>query len=301
MAKAAVLARVESASPPAVQDDKPSYLAQFEGQGNVNKDNFDQSDVVIPQIKLLQGLSKECEAFDAAKAGLFWHTGFDIPLGAEIQFVVCSRRKRFLLVAPIDDGQGILARADDFITWDRTGEWKVKIKDERQPVVWKIGDKNVAKSGLDQWGTYNPNDPNSPPAATLFYDYLILLPERLDLGPAVMSLTRSQIKRARKGLNDKIQLHGSAGRPMQALNFIAKSVGDRNSSNQDFKNWMFTGAGFVNETLFNTAREYASSLQQYRVQDEAAAAFDDQDAGGGRDGRQGAPRSGEEQAGDGEY
>jgi len=261
----------------AVVDSKPSYLTAMEGKSVNSVDNFDSTDVVIPRVKLLQGTSAECETFDNAKTGLFWHTGFDVPLGNELNFVVCSRKKKFMLVAPLEDGQGILARADDFKTWDRLGSWQVKLKDRKDLVTWTIDDLNVIKSGLDQWGTYDPDDENSPPAATLFYEYLVLLPDHLEFGPAVLSITRSAVKKAKKGLNDKIQLHQNAGRPMQAIVFQAKSFTDKNTVNQDFKNWQFNGNGFASEALYNQAKELETALQNYKVQDEEAAAMGDED------------------------
>lgn len=242
----------------------PSYLQNYTGEQT--RDNFDQSDVVIPRVKLLQGLSKECDMFDDARPGRFWHTGMDKDLGEAIDFVVITRNKKYLLVAPLDDGQGILARADDFKTWDRLGKWEVKL-DKKTTVTWEIKDLDVQKSGLDQWGTYDQDDPDSPPAATMFYDYLVLLPDYLDLGPVMMSLTRSQIKNAKKGLNDKIELHRGAGRPMQSIRFTANSVNDQSDSG-DYKNWQFVGNGFVDEALFNQAMELAKSLTTYKIQGE---------------------------------
>lgn len=257
---------------PAVVDEKPSYLAAMEKSGPASTtDNFDQSDIVVPRIKLLQALSTEIESFNEAQTGRFWHTGFDMDLGEQLDFVVCSRRKKYLLVTPMEDGQGVLARADDAVTWDRTGKWQVKMKGIREPVVWEIADTNVVKSGLDAWGASIPSDENSPPAATLFYEYLVILPDHMDLGPAVVSLARSQIRRAKKGLNDKIQLHGAAGRPMQSLGFRALPIKDKNADGQEFRNWQFTANGFASEPLFNAARELETALSEFRVSDEDGA------------------------------
>lgn len=246
----------------------PAYLKDY--QGGVGSDNFDQSDIILPRLKLLQALSNECDAFDDAKAGRFWHTGFDVSLGEEITFVVASRKKKYLLVAPLEDGQGVLARAEDFHTWDKMGEWEIQIKDVGK-VTWTIDDLDVKASKLDQWGTFNPRNQDSPPAATLFYEYLILLPDYPDYSPVVMSLTRSAIRKAKKGLNDKIALHGRAGRPMQSLMFKATSVPDTNSENQNFKNWQFTGEGFASEDIFNKAMELKDALTEYRVEGEEDA------------------------------
>lgn len=245
----------------------PAYL-----QGNNTymrpEDNFDSSDVVIPRIKLLQGISPEITAFDAARVGNFWHSGMDIDLGPSIKFVIADRRKKFLLSAPLEDGQGVLARAEDALTWDRLGKWTVKQKGVKQPVTWEIKDFDLEKSGLAKWGTYNPDDEQSGPAATMFYDYLVFMPDHLDLGPAVISLARSSIKKAKKGLNDKISMHQSNGRPMQALLFSATSV-DEASDGNSFKNWQFMSAGFnMDENLFNIAREHVGALGRFKIMDE---------------------------------
>lgn len=260
-------------------NDLPAYL---QGQDHsIEEDNFDSSDVVLPRIKLLQGISPEIENFSHANIGHFWHSGMDMDLGNEIEFVVADRRKKYLLSAPLEDGQGVLARADDAKTWDRTGSWQVKFKHVKKPITWEITDLDVKASGLTEWGTSNPEDEDSGPAATLFYDYLVFMPEHLDLGPAIISLSRSSIRKAKKGLNDKISLQKNNGRPMQALLFRASSVNDTSDSG-DFKNWQFTSAGFNgDEDLFNMAREHVGALNDVKIQDEAET--DDASAAGGSD------------------
>ena len=260
------MAKNEVAIPEKDNTQLPAYL---QGGGYKNEDNFDSSDVTLPRVKLLQGISPEVTSFDTAKAGVFWHTGADLALGEKIRFIVCDRRKKYLLSAPLEDGQGVLARADDAKTWDRTGEWSVKQKGVKHPVKWAITDADVLKSGLTEWGTYNPEDSESGPAATLFYDYLVLLPDHLDLGPCVVSLARSSIRTAKKGLNDKISMHGNNGRPMQALVFEASAKDDQSDSGA-YKNWLFKGDGFVqDEALFRQALELKGSLALTRIADEA--------------------------------
>lgn len=262
--------------------DKPSYLAQFEKRGAIkSKDTFDSSDVTIPRVKLVQALSKEIDDF-GAKAGHFWHTGMDVDLGQEVTFIPVSRRKRYLLVAPLDDGRGILARAEELKSLGNTvdyiwnpphGEFEVKLKGRKKPMVWKLA-PTLGESGLSKWGTYNDEDENSPPAATLFYEYLSLLPDHLDLGPVVISLTRSQIRKAKKGLNDKIAMHASAGRPMQSLVFKAKSIKESGQEG-DYYNWQFFSNGFAPEVIFKQAWDLKDALATYKVQDEADAASEE--------------------------
>lgn len=262
------MAKSPNTSVVAASDAAAGLPAYLQGQTYKPEDNFDSSDIVIPRVKLLQGINPEVTTFDHAKVGNFWHSGLDMDLGPKIRFVVADRRKKYLLSAPLEDGQGVLARADDAKTWDRTGKWSVKQKGVRQPVVWEITDRDVARSGLTAWGTFNPDDDQSGPAATLFYDYLVFLPDYPDLGPAVISLARASIKKAKKGLNDKISLHATNGRPMQAIVFEATSV-DESSESGGFKNWQFQSGGFnMDEALFNIAREHVGALGRFRIVDE---------------------------------
>jgi hypothetical protein len=260
-----------------VPDDPNTLPDYLRNQKHVpNQDNFDSSDVTLPRIKLVQALSKEMENYPGiARVGSFWHTGLDIDLGPKVRFIVCDRRKKYLLQAPISDGQGILARADDAVTWDREGKWTVKIKNVKEPQVWQITDRNVINSGLAEWGTSVNGDDDSPPAATLFYDYLVMLPDMLEVGPAIVSLARSQIRAAKKGLNDKISLHGTNGRPMQALMFEANGVDD-SSDGQDYKNWMFKSAGFVQDPeLFEAAKSLRGALANIIIDGESTVVDDE--------------------------
>jgi len=249
------------------QETVPAYLANLSVGA---ADNFDNSDATIPKVKLLQSTSGECSTFDTAKSGHFWHTGADQSFGDSFRFVIASRRKKYLLIAPIEDGQGVLARSEDGKTWDRTGSWQVKI-DKKTTVAWEIKDLDVLKSGLTNWGTSDPSDPNSSPAATLVYEYLVLMPDFPDLGPAVVSLARSAIRKAKKGLNDKIQLQRGNGRPLQSLLFNAKAVADSSDSGP-YNNWSFTSAGFADQELYQRAVNLSELLSEYVVKDEDMAA-----------------------------
>lgn len=244
----------------------PSYLQQFDGPAGDNS-NFDSDDIVLPQIKLLQGTSDQIQDFDDAKPGTFWFTGLDELIGEEVDFIVVSRKKKFLLSAPMDDGQGILARSDDAKTWDRTGSWEVKV-DKKTKVTWEISDLDVEKSGLTAWGTYDPTDEKSPPAATLFYEYVVILPDFPQYGPMVASFARSAVKHAKKMLNSKIALHAGNGRPMQAIRFKMRADTEQNDAGQDFFVPKFYGGGFATEEQFNLARKLEGELSDYKVDGE---------------------------------
>lgn len=200
-------------------------------------DNFTADDFVIPRIKLLQGQSDEVLAGEASPKH-FWHTGMDADLGESFDFIIAARNKRRALIAPKDDGQGLLAEARDFVTWDKLGSWDVMVQSKpKRMATWCIDDYSVEATGLQKWGTYDPEDPESPPAAQTFYDYLVILPGLLDLGPAVMSLTKSAIKKAKKGLNDKIPVVTSK-RPLSRVVWTATWCPDSNGTH-DYYNWDF--------------------------------------------------------------
>jgi hypothetical protein len=266
----------------ATKDDSqlPAYLQNMSGPAK-DDSNFGADDIVLPQVKLLQGTSDQIGVFDSAKPGDFWFTGLDEALGPEVDFIIVSRKRKYLLSAPMDDGQGILARADDATTWDRTGSWEVQV-DKKTKVKWEITSLDVKKSGLAEWGTYDPTDERSPPAATIFYEYLIILPDFPEYGPMVMSLARSAIKYAKKMLNSKISLHLSNGRPMQAIRFRMKTATEQNDSGQDYFVPQFYGSGFATEEQYNWALRLGEELGDYKVQDEGQIdepVTDDEDDG----------------------
>jgi len=169
----------------------PDHLRQF---AKAKIGNIDQTDLVIPRIKLLQALSPELTTFDNAKVGTFWHTIASQNLGAELLAIPIVIKKSYILWAPRNDDRGILARAMDGIHWDPpNAEFTVKPKGSSQSVTYYTKE-TVAESGLDQFGSSVPGDSQSTPAAALTYNMLWFLPEFPELSPSVIINTRSSIK-----------------------------------------------------------------------------------------------------------
>src|SRR6185295_10824771 len=147
--------------------DKNTIPAHLQKGKQSQLGNIDQSDLIIPRIKLLQSVSPEVTAFDAAKPGIFWHGIAQEPLGNELPFIPIVLRKSYVLWAPRNDERGILARARDGIHWDvKEGEFKVRPKNYHEDVIYKMA-PTVAQSGLDKFGTSIPTNPQSAPAASL--------------------------------------------------------------------------------------------------------------------------------------
>jgi len=264
-----------------VGDDQnmPAYVKEM-GRTASGLQGLDSRDFILPRAVLLQALSRQVEAFEQAKVGKFWMTVIDQPLGDTLDIIVCSNKKRYLLLPPMGDSRGILARADDAKTWvPPEGEWTVQIKGVKQPQTWKITHPDVRRSGLAEFGSSIAGDPDSKPAATLFYDYLVYLPDYPDLSPCLLSLARSQGKKA-KDLNGKIEFRGKA---MQTQRFRVTPIKDRNADGQEFWNLAFAYNGWATDQEYAKCMAISERFKDYRAADEEEQAREEDTAGGPKD------------------
>lgn len=218
----------------------PEHMRAYAGQGT---ENLAQGDYEMPRIKLLQGLSEELQAFDGLKQGMFFHTLAEESLGDKLPVVPLYISKRYVLWNPRHNGGGILARADDAVHWQPPqGQFDVKLyKDRDVRATWKLA-PTVAQSGLAAWGTYDPQDPKSQPAATEVYVYVVALPSRPDLGAVALMLQRTALGPAKKW-NGNMNLSKA---PIFGRTFDMTSFTD-DRGGQKFANYRFTGTGFVED------------------------------------------------------
>lgn len=250
----------------------PDYVRSM-GPATSGLAGLDQKDFVIPRAILLQKLSKQPEAFETAKPKKFWMTVVDLPLGDSLDFIVCSNRKRYLLLPPMGDSRGILARADDGKTWTPDkGEWQVKFDGIKDPVTWRITHPDVRRSGLAEFGSSIPGNPDSKPAATLFYDYLVYLPDFPELSPCLISMARSMAKKARD-LNGKIELRKAE---MQTQRFRITPIDDKNPAGKEFYNIAVAYNGWATEAEYKLCKGIGERLGNYKVADEEAQAREEQ-------------------------
>lgn len=237
----------------------PAFMRQDAGRG---MRDIKASDYEMPRIKLLQGISEELTQFNGLKAGEFFHTLTEKSLGSSIPIVPLYVSKRYVLWNPRWDGGGILARADDAIHWkpDR-GEFKVHTdKSKRNEVVWKLA-PTVAASGLSEWGTADPSDPKSQPAATLCYVIVADLPEHQDISPVAIMLQRTAIIPARKFLG-KLKISGAA---IYGTRFIMSSFVE-NGDLGDYNNYRFAMDGFVDdEEMYNHYKSISEGFERSGV------------------------------------
>jgi hypothetical protein len=210
-------------------------------------------DVEIPRLKLLQASSSELTEFNNARPGEFWHSLIDDRIGSTIRICPVYIDRRFILWRPREAGGGILARADDGKHWTPAdAEFTVKLKSGHE-VKWRTA-RTVAASRLDRRGTYNPHDPNSPPAATRMYSIVCSFPDRLDLPPAVVILQRAATKVATKLIGKLKALRApSFGVVLEMASFKDKSPSG------EFYNYAFEIVGPVEGRAF-----YEENFAQYR-------------------------------------
>ena len=218
--------------------------AHLQGGKKASFGNISASDLIVPRVKLLQATSPEVEAFDSAKTGLFWHTLAEQPLGNELRFVPLVLKKELVLWAPRGDDRGILARSSDCINWDEgyaNMKFGVKIKGVKEEITYETKG-SVAESKLDQFGSLNPQDPDSRPAASLTYRMLFFFPDYADLSPALVINTRSSVKAARS-LISKIEL-----KPVDHYGqLFTMGTTDETGDEGPYKGWKYTSSGYVED------------------------------------------------------
>jgi hypothetical protein len=210
-------------------------------------------DVEMPRLKLLQAPSPELTKFNNAKQGEFWHSLIDESFGSTVRISPVYIDRRFILWRPREAGGGILARADDGKHWTPADtEFTVKLKSGHE-VKWRTA-RTVTASGLDRRGSYDPSDPNSPPAATRIYSIVCSFPDRQGLPPAVVILQRAAIKVATKLIGKlKVLRAPSFGAILEMASFKEKSPSG------EFYNYAFEVVGPVEDRAF-----YEDNFAQYR-------------------------------------
>lgn len=243
-----------AAQVPATDEATLNLPAFMQADAGLGKENIKQEDLEIPRLKLIQGLSPELTEYNDLRPGNFFHTASETIFDEPFRVVPIFMDRRYMLWRPRDSGGGILARADDGVHWSPPqGEFDVVLdkKDGGHKVKWKLA-KTVEQSGLNQWGTMNPADPDSPPAATLMYNFVFAFPDMPELMPAVLTFQRSSIKMGRK-FNTKLR---SVRTPLFGTMWTLGAVVDSNKANQDFQNINIVGAGLVEyESMYNTYKD----------------------------------------------
>lgn len=153
-----------------------------------------------PRLKMSQALSPELETMAGLKAGNFFNSMSEMVYGEKVEIIPCFMTESYLLFAPRVPGTtgGLLARADDGVHWNIPhGKFEITLNKKGDKAIWTMA-PTVGESGLANWGTSDPSDKNSPPAATHSINVVCLVASDLDSGPMVFSFVRSALKSGKK-------------------------------------------------------------------------------------------------------
>ena len=240
-------------------DQMPDFMREDIGKGT---EAVSASSVETPRLKLIQKISPELDVYNDLRAGEFFHTILEKSLGTEVRICPIYTDERYILWRPQEDGGGILARADDGVHWNPPdATFQVKLKDGTG-VRWTTR-RTVAASGLDRWGSSNPANPDSPPAATKMFSIVCSFPDMPDLPPAVVTLQRSSVTVGKKFMG-KLKITRA---PSFGLIFTMSAVNETNKAGQGFLNYQFIGDGKVqDETFYRSNREYYELFKAQGVQ-----------------------------------
>lgn len=177
------------------------------GFGNVTAE-----DMIIPRLKLLQGMSPEVK--DDPRTfiqGEYLHTILGECIGEELLVAPLQCQRSIELWAPRDSGEGILARSTDGIHWDKpNSKFEVRLNGGRR-VVWDTKN-SVAESGLADFGSSDPSNPKSAPIAPLTYRLALYLLDRPELSPVLFICSRTATIPV-KSLISAINMRRQGGQP----------------------------------------------------------------------------------------
>lgn len=242
----------------------PSFMASAPS----GKENIDRGDMIIPRVALAQSTHEWVEE-GKLPAGHFYHTVLEQDLGDHLDdLVIVHHSKRWNLWKPRHEGGGILARASDGRNWD---EAFVGLEFEIQPdkarprhrVKWKIDSPEVGRDvGLGRWGTSDPENVDSQPAATLSHVLVCVSLANLGWGPFVILLQRTSEKVARTLLAkvgaDQAPIYGQVYR---------MGVKSDSSASGDYKQYVFNKNGYVpDEATFNALLKMHEEFARMSVQ-----------------------------------
>jgi len=207
--------------------ERPSFIKTGDARGT---ENIGKDDIVFPALKIAQDTTAEAKRADPAyvkglQSGMFFNSVTKDIYGEEpITIVVVNQLgHRNVEFAPFDEGGGVI-------------DFNVPDGDPRTQFQTKLVDGKEKRV---------------KPAATLFYDYLVLalLPE----GAKVMtlSLKSTQIKKA-KVFNSRLLELKQKGVASFSTKFTAAPTPESRGG-QTFYGWRIEPAGWVDEKTYAAA------------------------------------------------
>lgn len=249
---------VAAAAQTAVADPNatPDWMKE---DGRLGKDKIGAEDRIIPRVQLAAAISTPVTE-GKVEAGNFYHTVLEEDLGPELEIVFVNHTKRYTLWKPRHQGGGILARASDGRNWDNGDQKFDDIQPDkarpRHKVSYQTGEKVGKDIGLGAWGTSDPDNEDSPPAATLSHVLIAVCPTRPELGAFAILLQRTG-EGVAKQLLTKIDLDRA---PIFGQKYkMAGKV--QPSQSGDYHQYTFTKAGYVDQTTYAEMKELFTQFE----------------------------------------
>ena len=231
------------------------------GFGNVTAD-----DMIIPRLKVLQGMSPETQ--DDPKtypSGDLYHSTLGAVLGEELHIVPLQIKRSIELWSPREMNEGLLARSADGIHWDKPNT-KFDVRIEGKKYTWDTKG-SVGESGLNEFGTSKPGNDKSAPAAALTYRLALYIIDKAALSPCLMIASRMAALQV-KELITRVSTRYGGGTPFHAQRYRLVSTQMVRGPNK-FYVPVFHNDGDIEDTeLLNTLLGYAHAMQKINVRTE---------------------------------
>lgn len=250
----------------------------------MGKESIQKDDLIIPRVALTAAISPAV-VDGLCVAGHFFHAVTEQDLGPEMRIVSLLHQRRYTLWKPRWQGGGILARASNGRTWDIPNQIFDGIQpDKARPkylVKWETGERVGRDEGLGAWGTSDPENEDSAPAATLAHVLLCVNIDDPDMGPFAIFLQRSA-EPVGKQLLTKIDLDRA---PIFGQIYRMGSKNAKNASGDDFFQYTFTKDGYVNADQYEEFKALHMSYKEgaFKVDDSTDLDADVSSGSGGGD------------------
>lgn len=193
--------------------------------------NISHEDLVVPRLKLLQGMSPECKPDGGSHPqGMWFHSTEGKTIGRSLQIVSLGVKKTVELWAPRgsqEENEGILARSSDGVNWDRgyaNKEIVIHFDDRRE--VWRTKG-SVAESGFTRFRD------GRAPIAGFTYRLALFLPEYPQY-PASLYLAQKTATQPVLDLNGRVHSRYLGGTPFYQQAYQMEAVVRKGGKNLEW-------------------------------------------------------------------
>lgn len=257
--------------------DTDRVVAKRPNAGMVNYGNPDElmpgfgnvgvGDLVVPRIKLLQGMSPECKPVSKGGLGLpqgeYFHTSEGRAIGEAVRVVPLGIKKTVEGWPPRgskEEGQGIMFKSSDGVNWDEgyaNKEFVFEFLDGRR-VVWRTRN-NVKQSLLCEF------TPAGPPAVGFTYRLALYLPD-FPQYPANLYIVSKTSTQGVMELLGKINSRRIGGVPWWAQEYRMKTTERGRGTNISWSVPAFEAIGTLSDkALIEELRQRSEAIYKANV------------------------------------